>query len=104
MRVRKSPNGTRVRIPKPPTHVIIHWLDAAGAREIESTGLVNSCTSGWLIKIEDDHIVLASEIDETGGTRDHTSIPKSQIKTVYSKHVKLPAAMEGWHSKAPVKP
>ena len=79
---------------KRPSHALVAWLDAAGGDDAEEPIL--ALTSGWLIKETPEYIVIASEIFEDGSCRDKTAIPKSIVKMVMVRNIKLPEPFTHW--------
>lgn len=74
----------RVRIPKLGALICATWLDAVGyIGTSQSEAKPAKCnTVGWLVAVNDDHIVIATSIYDDGSGGDYTVLPLGMITKI----------------------
>ena len=82
----KAPRKPRIKWPKVKYDlVLVLWDDASGfkhgwtAREEELVPQL-AVSSGFLIRENDDHIMIASDTDDEGSHNGRTQIPRGMVK------------------------
>lgn len=83
---------------KTPKLVLIHWKDAAGARDGDDLKPIDCLSVGWVIELNDEYIKIASELVEGGDYMEVTVIPRGMIQTIDGKPFKLPTLFAGWEA------
>lgn len=93
--------ATRVST-KPPL-VLIHWLDAAGAREREDLEPIHCLTVGWIIeqsaKNGHQYVKVTSELQEGNESSEHVVIPEGMIQSITVIRKRLPKPFGKWRIK-----
>lgn len=65
--------------------LVVHWTDATFSSEKHEKGdpgTVDIFTVGFLIAADDQRIVIAGEVHDDEGSRDHTTVPAGIINSV----------------------
>ena len=83
---------------KTPKLVLVHWKDAAGARDGDDLKPIDCLSVGWVIEAADGYVKIASELIEGGEYQEVTVIPKGMIESINGKPFRLPAAFSGWEA------